>query len=145
MAGVSPFVAVSGNIVTDLFPATKGVIDKGIGAISADRGVIDTIIPAAWAKTLLSASTSLLPGGGIDLNHQMSNAIASALASAYYNGQVPGPDSNAMDREAFVDRIKNNARSILMMKVFLNLVSPLAPTISQEDAGFRDEFWKLVS
>lgn len=144
MPGVSPIVAVSGNILTDFFPAFKPVIDKGIGAISVDRGIIDTLIPAAWAKTFVSAATSGFPGGGIDLNRQMSNALASALASAYYHGQVPGPDSNEYDRQAFVDRIKNNARSILAIKTFLNLTSPLAPTVSQEDAGFRDEFWKLV-
>jgi hypothetical protein len=145
MPGVSPIVAVGGNIISnsfvaDWFPATKPIIDKGIGAISVDRGIIDTLVPAAWAKTLTSAFTS----GGIDFNRQMSNAIASALASAYYHGQVPGPDSNEYDRQAFVDRIKNNARSVLMIKAFLNLTSPLAPTVSQEDAGFRDEFWKLV-
>jgi len=144
MPGVSPFVAVGGNLITNFFPASKPIIDAGIGSISVDRGIIDTIIPAAWAKTLVSATTSLLPGGGIDLNRQMGNAIASALASAYYHGQVPGPDSNEFERQAFVDRIKNNARSILLIKTFLNLTSPLAPTVSQEDAGFRDEFWKLV-
>jgi hypothetical protein len=144
MPGVSPFVAVGGNIITNFFPATKPIIDKGIGAISVDRGVIDTLIPAAWAKTFVSATTSWLPGGGIDLNRQMGNAVASALASAYYNGKVPGPDSNEFERQAFVDRIKNNARSILLLKTFLNLTSPLAPTVSQEDSGFRDEFWKLV-
>ena len=140
MPGVSPVIAVTGNLVTDFFPATKPIIDKGIGAISVDRGIMDTLVPAAWAKTL----TSVFTGGGVDFNHQMSNAIASALASAYYNGQVPGPDSNEYDRQAYVDRIKNNARSILLIKAFLNLTSPLAPTVAQEDAGFRDEFWKLV-
>jgi hypothetical protein len=144
MPGVSPFVAVGGNIISHFFPSAKPIIDKGIGSISVDRGIWDTLIPAPWAKTLASATTSYLPGGGIDLNNQMGNAIASALASAYYHGKVPGPDSNAMERQAYVDRIKNNARSILMMKFFLNLTSPLAPTVSQEDAGFRDEFWKLV-
>ena len=144
MPGVSPFTAVGGNLITNFFPATKPIIDKGIGSISVDRGIIDTIIPAAWAKTFVSAATSWLPGGGIDLNRQMGNAISSALASAYYNGKVPGPDSNEFERQAFVDRIKNNARSILLIKTFLNLTSPLAPTVSQEDAGFRDEFWKLV-
>jgi hypothetical protein len=144
MPGVSPFVAVGGNLITNFFPAAKPIIDKGIGSISVDRGIADTIIPAAWAKTFLSAASSWAPGGGIDLNRQMGNAIASALATAYYNGKVPGPDSNEFERQAFVDRIKNNARSILAIKIFLNLTSPLAPTVSQEDSGFRDEFWKLV-
>ena len=32
----------------------------------------------------------------------------------------------------------------MLIKTFLNLTSPLAPQVTQEDAGFRDEFWKLV-
>jgi hypothetical protein len=70
--------------------------------------------------------------------------MSSALATAYFYNQVPNADSSEYDRQAFVDRIKNNARSILLIKTFLNLTSPLAPQVTQEDSGIRDEFWKLV-
>lgn len=136
--GVSPFAAISANLLADFFPATKGLVQGTVGDISFQRGVLDTMVPAAWAKTALAA---LSP---IDLQNQMNNALASALASAYYNDQVPGPDASKWDRQAYIDRIKNNARSILLIKTFLNLVSPLAPQVKQEDPGFRDEFWKLV-
>ena len=138
MPGVSPIGAVSANLISDFFPSMAPIVRGTIGEISYDRGIVDTIIPATWAKTALAALTP------IDLTNQMANATASALAAAYYHGQVPGPDSSAMDRQAFVDRIKNNARSVLILKTFLNLTSPLAPQVKQEDAGIRDEFWKLV-
>lgn len=144
MPGVSPIVAVGGNLVSHFFPYLKPEIDKGIGAISVDRGILDTLIPATWLKTALAAGSDVVPGVSFDLNHQMSNAIASALASAYYHGAAPGPDADAIIRQAYVDRIKNNARSILIMKAALGLVSPLSPRVEQEDLGFRDEFWKLV-
>lgn len=136
--GVSPMMAISGNLLADFFPALKGVVQGTVGDISFQRGVLDSLVPAAWAKTALAA---LSP---IDLQHQMNNALASALASAYYNGQVPDSNSSDWDRQAFVDRIKNNARSILLIKTFLNLVSPLAPQVKQEDPGLREEFWKMV-
>lgn len=136
--GVSPIVAISGNLLADFFPSLKGVVQGTIGDISFQKGVLDSLVPATWAKTALAA---LSP---IDLQNQMNSALASALASAYYNGQVPGANSSDWDRQAFVDRIKNNARSILLLKTFLNLVSPLAPQVRQEDPGFREEFWKLV-
>ena len=144
MPGASPIFAISANFVSDLFPATAPMVKGVIGDISYQRGVLDTLMPAAWFKTAVAAGTSLLPGGGIDLTGQMANATATALAAAYYHNQVPGPDSGPMERQAFVDRIKNNARTVLILKTFLNLTSPLAPQVSQEDAGFRDEFWKLV-
>lgn len=136
--GVSPIFAVTANLISDWFPSTKEIVNKTVGDISFQRGVIDSLIPATWAKTALAAFTP------IDLSNQMGNAMASALAAAYYHGQVPGPDSNEYDRQNFINRIQNNARSILAVKTFLNLTSPLAPQISQEDSGFRDEFWKLV-
>ena len=136
--GVSPMMAVSGNLLADFFPSLKGVVQGTIGDISFQKGVLDSLVPATWAKTALSA---LSP---IDLQGQMNSALASALASAYYHGQVPGADSSDYDRQAFVDRIKNNARSILLIKTFLNLTSPLAPQVKQEDPGLREEFWKLV-
>jgi hypothetical protein len=136
--GVAPFLAISGNLLADFFPSMKGIVQGIVGDISFQRGVLDSLVPAPWAKTALAALTP------VDLTGQMNNALASALASAYYNGQVPTADSSDYDRQAFVDRIKNNARSILLIKTFLNLTSPLAPQVSQEDPGFRDEFWKLV-
>ena len=144
MPGVSPIAAISANIVSDWFPALQPVIRPVIGEINYKRDPLDIIIPAAWLKTAISFGTSFAPGGGIDLQNQMGNAMASALASAYYHNQVPGPDSSPMDQQAFIDRIKNNARSVLAIKALLNLTSPLAPQVKQEDAGIRDEFWKLV-
>lgn len=144
MPGASPIFAISANFVSDLFPPMRPVVKGAIGDISYQRGVLDTLMPAAWFKTAVAAGTSMLPGGGIDLTGQMANATATALAAAYYHNQVPGPDSGPMERQAFVDRIKNNARTVLILKTFLNLTSPLAPQVSQEDAGFRSEFWKLV-
>lgn len=136
--GVSPFVAVSGNLIADLFPATKPIVKGTIGDISYQRGFWDTVNPATWSKSLWAAIT---PN---EQNKALANATASALAAAYYHGQVPGPDATEFEQQAFVDRIRNNARSVLLVKAALNLISPLAPRVEQEDPGFRDEFWKLV-
>lgn len=142
--GVAPFVAVSGNLIADIFPSTafaeqrKTLVKNVIGDISYQRGFWDTVNPATWSKALWSAIT---PN---EQNKALANATASALAAAYYHGQVPGPDATEPEMQAFVDRIRNNARSVLLVKAALNLLSPLAPKIEQEDPGFRDEFWKLV-
>lgn len=142
--GVSPILAISANFVSDLFPATKGIVQGAVGDISFQRGIIDTLVPAAWAKTALAAASDIKKGVSFDLTGQLANATAAALTAAYYHNQIPAEDSSVADKEAFIDRIKNNARTILLVKTFLNLTSPLAPQVSQEDAGFRDEFWNIV-
>ena len=100
--GVSPMMAVSGNLLADFFPSLKGVVQGTIGDISFQKGVLDSLVPATWAKTALSA---LSP---IDLQGQMNSALASALASAYYHGQVPGADSSDYDRDRKSTRLNSS-------------------------------------
>ena len=66
--GVSPMIAISGNLLADFFPSLKGVVQGTVGDISFQRGVLDSLVPAAWAKTALSALTP------IDLQHQIGRA-----------------------------------------------------------------------
>ena len=138
--GVSPFLAVSGNILSDFFPALNPVVKGTIGDISFKRGMLDTVVPAAWFKSAVDAAGV----NGVDFGNQYSNALSGALAAAYYHGQVPSQNADKWQLQNYVNRIKDNARSILIIKSVLGLLSPLAPQVSQEDAGLRDEFWKLV-
>jgi hypothetical protein len=136
--GVAPFMAISGNFVADIFPFMKPAVQGTIGKIAMDRSIIDILVPSASLKTLISGLTP------IDLNNQMSNAIADAAAASFFHGQTPGPDANYQQRQNHVDRLKFNALSSLMIKAFMGFYSPLSLQVSQEDAGFRDEFWNLV-
>jgi hypothetical protein len=138
--GVSPFLAVSGNAIADFFPSLRGVVQGTVGDISFQKGVLDSIVPAPWMKNLFVAGVD----GKIDINNAFANAFASAAAAAYYHNQLSQTGQTPLERQADVDRIKNNARSILIVKAMLGLLSPLAPQVSQEDTGLRDEFWKLV-
>jgi hypothetical protein len=70
--------------------------------------------------------------------------MLSALAAANYHNQLPDENASPAEKQAFLDRIKNNARSILVIKGLLGTVSPLSPQVSQEDPKLRDEFYKLV-
>jgi hypothetical protein len=148
MPGVSPVLAVSANLVTDWFeelgfPQLKPITKKLVGDISYQRGVLDSLLPAAWLKTLLASGTDVVKGVSFDISGQYKNALASAMATAYYYNQIPDESASAPEKQEFIDRIQNNARSVLIIKTVLNLISPLAPQVKQEDFGLRDEFWKL--
>jgi len=143
MPGVSPVLAVSANLLTDWFPELGPVTKGVVGDISYQRGIVDSLLPAAWLKTLLASGTDVVNGVSFDISGQYKNALASAMATAYYYNQVPDESASAPEKQEFIDRIQNNARSVLIIKTLLNLVSPLAPQVKQEDFGLRDEFWKL--
>lgn len=137
--GVSPVLAISGNILSSFFPEVAPLVKGTIGDIAWQRGVIDSLVPAPWMKNVVSAMTP------VDINNAFNNALASALTAAAYHNQLPDPTNiNSPLNQAFIDRIKNNTRSILMVKAVAGLLSPFAPAVTQEDAGLRDEFWNLV-
>lgn len=138
LPGVSPFIAIGGNLAADWFPGLAPIIDKGLGQ-SAGRGFWDTVDPNGMSKSIWQA---LSPN---DQNTAMNNAIIGALVSAYYHND-PGfsPQATHSDKEAMIDRAKNNARSILLIKAALNMLSPLAPKVEQIDPNMRQEFLNLV-
>jgi len=137
--GVSPVLAISGNVLSSFFPEVAPLVKGTVGDIAWQRGVVDSLVPAPWMKNIVSAMTP------VDINNAFNNAFASALTAAAYHNQLPDPTNiNSPINQQFVDRIKNNTRSILMVKAVLGLLSPFAPAVSQEDAGLRDEFWNLV-
>lgn len=136
--GVSPFLAVSGNLISDLFPEAKGAVKGTIGDIAYGRGFLDTVFPSAWMKNAFHAMTDN------EKDTALAGAISSAMAAAYYHNQIPGANATGVEKQDFLDKLKNNAKSVLITKALLGLFSPLAPRVEQEDPGLRDEFWKLV-
>jgi hypothetical protein len=138
MPGVSPFVSVAGNALVGLDPALGKFVKPVIGDIAYGQKPLDALIPSAPARSWFKALSA------DERDRAFSNAMLTAIASANYHGQLPPATASPAEQQAFIDRIKNNARSVLMIKGLLALVSPLAPQVSQEDTGLRDEFYKLV-
>lgn len=141
MPGVSPMVALAANSLAALHPQFAREIKSIIGDRAFGQGLIDELIPSA---PLRNAFKAMMRNEGDTAYH---NAMLSAIAAASYHAspENPLPDpNNEYEQQAFIDRIKNNASSILMIKAVLSAFSPLSPQVSQEDLGLRDEFFKLV-
>ena len=145
LPGVGPIAAIAGNLVENWFPHLAPALNTGLGQ-SAGRSVWESLLPS---KPVLNVWNALGPDGQ---NAALTNAITGALASAYYHQDelraqgipVPTDSSTTMEKEAFIDRIRNNAKSILLVKAVTGLLSPLSPRVEQTDIGFSDEFSKLV-
>lgn len=136
--GVSPFMSISLNALGSIDPALDREIKKIVGGAGFSKTLFDQLMPNSVARSLFHAMDAK------EVESSFYNAEISAIASAAYHGQLPGPDASPLERQAFLDRIKNNARSILIMKALLGTISPLAPAVSQEDIGLRDEFYKML-
>lgn len=145
LPGLGPIAAVPINVVSDWFPHLAPVLDAALGQ-SANRGVWESMIPS---KPIMNVWNTLSPD---QQNSAMTNALMGALSSAYYHQDelraagvpVPTGSSSTQEKEAFIDRIRNNAKSILILKAITGMLSPLSPRVEQTDVDLRDEFVKLV-
>jgi len=136
--GVSPFVSIAANTIGSFDPTLDREIKKIIGGAGFSKSLFDQLMPNSVARTVYHAIDAK------ETESSFYNATIAALSAAAYHGKVPGPDASPLEKQAFVDRIKNNAKSIMIMKALLGTVSPLAPAVSQEDPGLRDEFYKML-
>ena len=136
--GVSPFVSVALNSLGSLDPVLEREIKKVVGGAGFNRSIIDQLIPNSPMRNAFKALNAN------EMESSFYNAMISSIASAQYHGQMPPSDASPLVKAAFLDRIKNNARSILWMKALISTWSPLAPSVSQEDPGLRDEFYNLM-
>jgi len=145
--GVTPFVSIELNALAKFLPFTRPIAKAVLGDIGYRPGLqfdstIDALIPATWAKNVFRALTL------DEQDRQVSNAIAGALATAYYHEQIPGQkdgiEPDPIQQQDFLHKMQNNVKTILILKAAMNLLSPLAPRITKEDPGLSNEFWKLV-
>ena len=146
MPGASPIVAVPMNALTSMVQQANPKLGESLGNYTKDllgpagyqRGVVESLIPNELARNVYVAAT------GDENNRSFANARAAAIASAYANGQMPDANATPMEKQAFLDRIDNNTRSMFIAKALVGLVSPLSPTVNQDDPGLRDEFQQAV-
>lgn len=136
--GVSPLAAISLNTLANIFPELRRPVHATLGDVSYGQGAVDALIPNTLLRNLFKAAHP------DENDRSYGNALLGAVAQAYYEGKMPGPGASAQEKQAFMDRMKNNTRSGYMVKAFLGLVSPLAPSVTTEDPKFREEFQNLV-
>ena len=138
MPGTSPFVSVLANALGALDPSLDREIKKVVGGAGFSKSLFDQLMPNSVARTVFHA---------IDAKETEStflNAEIAALAAASLHNQIPDANASPLEKQAFLDRIKNNAKSIMIMKAILGTMSPLAPQVTQEDLGLRKEFYDLL-
>lgn len=134
--GVSPFVSISADALGSFDPVLQREINKITGGYSS--ALFDQLIPNSVARTVYHAAA------GDETESSFYSAVASSLAAAAASGKLPNANSSPVEQQQFLDRIKNNARSMMIMKALLGMVSPLSPAVTQENNEIRNEFYKIL-
>jgi len=137
LPGLGPIVTIPMNALSGLFPSISTPIDTALG-LSANRGVFEALMPS---KAFIDVWDALGPD---QQTSALANATIAALQTMSYHNQLPGPTASIQEIQAAISKAKDNARSILIIKALVGLISPLSPKIEQGDFGFRDEWNNML-
>jgi hypothetical protein len=138
LPGSSPFVSIPFNALVGSFPGLADPVKKGIGPQAFQQSPYDALMPSAPLKNLFKAMTA------DETDSVVANSMMASIAAASLHGHFPPPNASPAQIQDFHDRIKNNALSLIFLKAMVGMVSPLAPKITQEDVGLRQEFQDLL-
>lgn len=135
--GVSPIVSVSANWLSDIFPSWRNVIKNIEGNVAYKRGVLDSIFPTTWVKNLWHGLTDN------EKDQKLAGAMYTAMASAYFNKQIPPANATPQEVQDFINRLTNTAKSALIINGVVGGFSLLAPKTDWAEQ-LRPEFLKLA-
>lgn len=141
LPGLGPILTVPLNALSGLMPSISTPINTALG-LSANRGVFESLMPS---RAFIDVWDALGPD---QQTSALANATLSALMTMHYHNQLPGATASPQELQAAISKAKDNARSILLIKGIIGLLSPLSPKVAQGDSkngiGFRDEWNNML-
>ena len=125
--GVSPFINLGLNQISKMFPWTDKAVNLANGGYPA-QNIIDTIMPNSTMRDVFNA---------LNFDEREStvyNSKLSAIAAAYYHGDLPENYTSLppYEQAQILGKIQDNAKSNLLIKGLFSFFLPLAPTVSND-------------
>lgn len=141
-AGFGPFVGMSLSLGRTLWPELGSKVEQAaLGDQGAGQGVLSHLLPS-WARSL-GASINGNPDATGETN-QLASAMNYAIASMAAAGQMPAENAPAGEQQQFISRVRQWARTILLLRAGLGLGAPAAP--SMDVLGqMKPEYLSLLS
>lgn len=127
MPGLNPLATIPLTALTSRFTWGNKLANFATGGYP-DPTMLQTVFPNSAIRDLWD---------GLQMNDKESsvhNATLSAIAAAYYHGDLPDNYSALpyAQQQKIMDRINNNARSNLFLKGVMSFFLPLSPTVSND-------------
>ena len=138
LPAASPILTIPLNVIAAHFPGFSEPVKSAVGR-SYRQSVVDALLPSAPLKNFWRALTA------DEQDSVLANSMISSISASSVEGKFPASDASPKDWQDFHDRIRHNAISLLIIKGFLGMFSPLSPKVDQEKAGLRQEFQDLLN
>jgi hypothetical protein len=149
---VNNFVNATGNDYATFEPLAEkvnGTLNAVLGDENMSSSFIDQIVPNSTLNHILSAT------GGSDVS--FNSAFLYTLASLDYQQRVaeskwiaggrkgpaptiaPPDGANAQEKQAFLQKVKNQTRAVFFMKAIIGAVSPIGAEVTVNDFGLTQK------
>lgn len=128
--GFSPLLAIPMKWLYDEFPETRAYQTNVFGERSAGTGIVRTWVPTSIMR-FIDAQTD---------SRALRSAQVAALQFLAANGDVPDEDAPAHVQQVFLDRVRNQAKFLLMARAIFGFVMPASPemvTVGTSDEAFN--------
>lgn len=126
-AGFGPFVGMSLSLARTIWPEMGSKVEQAaLGDHGAGQGVLSHLLPS-WSRSAISAVTGNPDSTGE--TNQLASAMNYAIASMSAAGLAPPEDAPAGEQQQFISRVRQWARTILMLRAGLGLTAPAAPSM----------------
>jgi len=120
-----------------------------LGSIGEGMTIVRALVPSSLQRLY-----AMLPVN--EKNRQEATAAMQAIAFNAARGNIPKPTDTADQKYEYLKNVRISAHNIMVMRSFLGLVSPVAPTIQESVGvpdylkevgitGLRPEFYDLVN
>ena len=117
----TPLVSIPMQLIGSQFPDLKPVQDALLGQSGTNQGVIRTFFPASVVRLVDAFTTG-------DSDAKFASAMASAAKILQANGQGLPENATDLDVQDFLEKLRGQARTILVAQALTGFIVPGAPT-----------------
>jgi hypothetical protein len=151
---VSPIGVMAAKALYGMFPELGPSLSKLTTTQALSSPNWELLVPNTTAQRILRAT---LPGVGGENDRSFASSMMQAIQLAAYDQQqavdqwaangrkgpepqiVPKDTAPYAEKQAFINRIKNQTRILFLTNAVLGFMSPISPAVSVKDFGFHNE------
>jgi hypothetical protein len=122
---VTPFLSIPLNQLASVMPELQPAAAAVSGGF--DRGVVRALVPGSFMRFYDAISAN-------DSDAKMASAMMTAAAVLEANGQGLPDNADAATQEAYLDRLRNHARTVLLTQAMWGFLVPASPSPRVADA-----------
>lgn len=133
-----PLVGIPVHALAQRFPELDQVEAGVLGERGAGRAYWEQITPTTISRLVHVATDSP------DTSPQMASAMMQAMAYLEAKGFAPANDASPVEREAYIDRVKQWTRILFLNRTLFGYAAPAAPELQLDPDQLHSRYRELL-